>query len=94
MAGSGGITDLNKLALGTVKSFNYDTVIGDLGKSVNEQEKALQDLMSKIQTSKNPSPAALAAMQYQINKWSLNFNMYSSMIKSIKDISAGIIQKI
>lgn len=74
--------------------FSMDTTIDQLGKNLMKSEKSIEEAMVALQKANNPDPANLAAMQFRINKWTLNFNMFSSMIKSVKDVASAIIQKI
>ena len=74
--------------------FSLDSTIKMLGDNLLAGEKSLQDAMVQLQRSKNPDPASLAAMQFRINKWTLSFNLFSSMIKSVKDVASATIQKI
>jgi type III secretion apparatus needle protein len=74
--------------------FSFDSAVGSMEGNLLRGEKSLQVAMKKLQKSNNPNPANLAALQFRINKWTLNFNMFSSMIKSVKDVATATIQKI
>ncbi|KUE80861.1 type III secretion system needle filament subunit SctF [Aeromonas schubertii] len=53
---------------------------------VNDAIKALKD---------NPdNPAVLADLQHSINKWSVIYNINSTVTRSFKDLMQGILQKI
>jgi type III secretion protein F len=40
------------------------------------------------------NPAALADLQHSINKWSVIYNINSTVTRSFKDLMQGILQKI
>nr|AFJ44986.1 type 3 secretion protein AscF [Aeromonas sp. MTHA] len=44
---------------------------------------------------KNPdNPALLAELQHKINKWSVIYNINSTVTRAMKDLMQGILQKI
>lgn len=74
------ITSLDAIA-GTLK-----TQADNANNKVNDAIKALKD---------NPdNPAVLADLQHSINKWSVIYNINSTVTRSFKDLMQGILQKI
>ncbi|EIS24938.1 EscF/YscF/HrpA family type III secretion system needle major subunit, partial [Yersinia pestis] len=42
---------------------------------------------------KPDNPALLADLQHSINKWSVIYNINSTIVRSMKDLMQGILQK-
>ncbi|TDB62236.1 type III secretion system needle filament subunit SctF [Photorhabdus khanii] len=70
-----------------------DKVADQLKKQAN---KANEDVSAAItELSKGPdNPALLADLQHKINKWSVIYNINSTVTRSMKDLMQGILQKI
>ncbi len=70
-----------------------DTVKDQL---LNHANKANQDVSDAIaELKKGPdNPALLADLQHKINKWSVVYNINSTVTRSMKDLMQGILQKI
>uniref|UniRef100_UPI0036DED96D type III secretion system needle filament subunit SctF n=1 Tax=Photorhabdus sp. RM322S TaxID=3342825 RepID=UPI0036DED96D len=61
-----------------------------------QANKANEDVSAAItELSKGPdNPALLADLQHKINKWSVIYNINSTVTRSMKDLMQGILQKI
>jgi type III secretion apparatus needle protein len=81
-------------ALLDADNFSFNGAMESMSGALIASDSSIKAAMKKLQNSNNPNPANLASMQFRINKWTLNFNLFSSMMKSIKDVSSGTIQKI
>ncbi len=57
-------------------------------KDVNDAIKALQG------TDNADNPALLAELQHKINKWSVIYNINSTVTRALRDLMQGILQKI
>ncbi|OWC28788.1 type III secretion system needle filament protein YscF, partial [Escherichia coli] len=57
----------------------------DANKAVNDSIAALKDTPD--------NPALLADLQHSINKWSVIYNISSTIVRSMKDLMQGILQK-
>ncbi|WP_445496747.1 type III secretion system needle filament subunit SctF [Photorhabdus sp. SF281] len=76
---------------GTVNTL--DQVATQLNEKANE---ANTDVSKAITALKNgpDNPALLAELQHKINKWSVIYNINSTVTRAMKDLMQGILQKI
>ncbi|MQL47925.1 EscF/YscF/HrpA family type III secretion system needle major subunit [Photorhabdus khanii] len=76
---------------GTVNTL--DQVAAQLNEKADE---ANTDVSNAITALKNgpDNPALLAELQHKINKWSVIYNINSTVTRSMKDLMQGILQKI
>lgn len=76
---------------GTVS--NLDAIADKLKEQANTANKRVSDSIAELE--KNPdNPATLANLQHNINKWSVIYNINSTVTRSFKDLMQGILQKI
>ncbi|MCT8343291.1 MULTISPECIES: type III secretion system needle filament subunit SctF [Photorhabdus] len=76
-------------------------------KTVNTLDKVAEQLKTQANTANTDvndaiaalsggpdNPALLADLQHKINKWSVIYNINSTVTRSMKDLMQGILQKI
>lgn len=72
-----------------------DKVADQLKTQANKANKDVNDAITALNTEKGPdNPALLADLQHKINKWSVIYNINSTVTRSMKDLMQGILQKI
>ncbi|AKH62353.1 MULTISPECIES: type III secretion system needle filament subunit SctF [Photorhabdus] len=80
--------------------FSHDKTVNTLDQvaaQLNEQANAANtDVSTAITALKGgaDNPALLAELQHKINKWSVIYNINSTVTRSMKDLMQGILQKI
>ena len=74
-------------------SLSLDQVASNLSTQANAANK---EVKAAIEDMKNASdnPALLAELQHKINKWSVIYNINSTVTRAMKDLMQGILQKI
>nr|AFJ44992.1 type 3 secretion protein AscF [Aeromonas sp. MCCB 137] len=78
-------TDKNSNTLDQV-AYNLSGQANDANAEVNKAIEAM---------GTNPdNPALLAELQHKINKWSVIYNINSTVTRAMKDLMQGILQKI
>ena len=70
-----------------------DSVAKALKDQANESNKAVNQAIEDMKTTPD-NPALLAELQHKINKWSVVFNINSTVTRAMKDLMQGILQKI
>ncbi|MGY3942351.1 type III secretion system needle filament subunit SctF [Aeromonas tecta] len=70
-----------------------DSVAKALKEQANESNKAVNDAIADMKTAPD-NPALLAELQHKINKWSVIYNINSTVTRAMKDLMQGILQKI
>ncbi|MCW7760826.1 type III secretion system needle filament subunit SctF [Photorhabdus luminescens] len=70
-----------------------DKVADQLKEKANEANKDV-DAAIKALSGGPDNPALLAELQHKINKWSVIYNINSTVTRSMKDLMQGILQKI
>ncbi|ERT12559.1 type III secretion system needle filament subunit SctF [Photorhabdus temperata] len=72
-----------------------DKVADQLKTQANKANKDVNDAIAALNTKEGPdNPALLADLQHKINKWSVIYNINSTVTRSMKDLMQGILQKI
>ncbi|WP_033138606.1 type III secretion system needle filament subunit SctF [Aeromonas finlandensis] len=85
------MTDYFKYADGTTNTL--DQVAAKLSGQANEANTEVNKAIAAME--KNPdNPALLAELQHKINKWSVIYNINSTVTRAMKDLMQGILQKI
>jgi type III secretion protein F len=70
-----------------------DSVAKALKEQANESNKAVNDAINELKKTPD-NPALLAELQHKINKWSVIYNINSTVTRAMKDLMQGILQKI
>ncbi|HEP9226424.1 type III secretion system needle filament protein PscF [Pseudomonas aeruginosa] len=75
-----------------------DTVANALKEQANAANKDVNDAIKALQGTNNAdnadNPALLAELQHKINKWSVIYNINSTVTRALRDLMQGILQKI
>lgn len=77
--------------------FNPGNTLDNVAEALKKQANdANNDVKAAIDALKdNPDdPARLAELQHKINKWSVIYNINSTVTRAMKDLMQGILQKI
>ncbi|WP_279496633.1 type III secretion system needle filament subunit SctF [Aeromonas veronii] len=70
-----------------------DQVANNLAGQANIANEDVNKAIAAME--KNPdNPALLAELQHKINKWSVIYNINSTVTRAMKDLMQGILQKI
>lgn len=78
---------------GGVNNNTLDSVANALKAQANESNKAVNDAINDMKNTPD-NPALLAELQHKINKWSVIYNINSTVTRAMKDLMQGILQKI
>ncbi len=70
-----------------------DKVAENLKDQANKANEEVQKAIEALKTSPD-DPARLAELQHKINKWSVIYNINSTVTRAMKDLMQGILQKI
>ncbi|MFB2856943.1 type III secretion system needle filament subunit SctF [Aeromonas allosaccharophila] len=70
-----------------------DKVADNLKEQANKANDEVQKAIEALKTSPD-DPARLAELQHKINKWSVIYNINSTVTRAMKDLMQGILQKI
>ena len=70
-----------------------DKVAENLKVQANTANDEVQKAIEALKTSPD-DPARLAELQHKINKWSVIYNINSTVTRAIKDMMQSILQKI
>ncbi|CAQ83127.1 type iii secretion component protein sctf [Photorhabdus asymbiotica] len=70
-----------------------DKVANQLSTQANAANKNVNDAITALKDGPD-NPALLAELQHTINKWSVIYNINSTVTRSMKDLMQGILQKI
>ncbi len=70
-----------------------DKVADQLKDQANTANKDVNDAIAALNAGAD-NPALLADMQHKLNKWSVIYNINSTVTRSMKDLMQGILQKI
>ncbi|MFM5687313.1 type III secretion system needle filament subunit SctF, partial [Aeromonas caviae] len=70
-----------------------DKVAENLKDQANKANEKVQKAIEALKTSPD-DPARLAELQHKINKWSVIYNINSTVTRAMKDLMQGILQKI
>ncbi|MCF5852174.1 MULTISPECIES: type III secretion system needle filament subunit SctF [Aeromonas] len=85
------MADYFKYADGTTNTL--DQVANNLAGQANIANEDVNKAIAAME--KNPdNPALLAELQHKINKWSVIYNINSTVTRAMKDLMQGILQKI
>ncbi|MBO0398020.1 type III secretion system needle filament subunit SctF [Aeromonas veronii] len=85
------MADYFKYADGTTNTL--DQVASNLSGQANIANEDVNKAIAAME--KNPdNPALLAELQHKINKWSVIYNINSTVTRAMKDLMQGILQKI
>ena len=68
-------------------------VADNLKEQANKANEEVQKAIEALKTSPD-DPARLAELQHKINKWSVIYNINSTVTRAMKDLMQGILQKI
>ncbi|KSC11611.1 type III secretion system needle filament protein PscF [Pseudomonas aeruginosa] len=72
-----------------------DTVANALKEQANAANKDVNVAIKALQGTDNAdNPALLAELQHKINKWSVIYNINSTVTRALRDLMQGILQKI
>ncbi|MFD0708983.1 type III secretion system needle filament subunit SctF [Photorhabdus akhurstii] len=75
-----------------------DKVAAQLSEQANTANKDVDEAITALNTTTKgggaDNPALLADLQHKINKWSVIYNINSTVTRSMKDLMQGILQKI
>ena len=70
-----------------------DKVADNLKDQANKANEEVQKAIEALKTSPD-DPARLAELQHKINKWSVIYNINSTVTRSMRDLMQSILQKI
>ncbi len=70
-----------------------DKVAENLKEEANKANKEVGDAIAALKDSAD-NPALLAELQHKLNKWSVIYNINSTVTRSMRDLMQGILQKI
>ncbi|NRN30074.1 type III secretion system needle filament subunit SctF [Photorhabdus heterorhabditis] len=76
---------------GTVNTL--DQVAKKLSTQANTANTDVSNAITALNSGPD-NPALLAELQHKINKWSVIYNINSTVTRSMKDLMQGILQKI
>ncbi|MFV3350592.1 type III secretion system needle filament subunit SctF [Aeromonas veronii] len=69
-----------------------DQVASNLSGQANEANSEVNKAIEALKTNPD-NPALLAELQHKINKWSVIYNINSTVTRAFKDLMQGILQK-
>lgn len=72
---------------------SLDSLATHISSQANEANTRVNASITQLGTNPD-NPATLANLQHNINKWSVIYNIHSTVIRSFKDLMQGILQKI
>lgn len=78
---------------GGVNNNTLDSVANALKAQANESNQAVNKAIEDMKNAPD-NPALLAELQHKINKWSVIYNINSTVTRAMKDLMQGILQKI
>ncbi|MGY3903977.1 type III secretion system needle filament protein AscF [Aeromonas lusitana] len=70
-----------------------DQVASNLSGQANTANAEVNKAIEAMKTNPD-NPALLAELQHKINKWSVIYNINSTVTRAMKDLMQGILQKI
>jgi len=70
-----------------------DAVVEKLKEQADAANKEVNKAIDKLNGGAD-NPALLADLQHKLNKWSVIYNISSTVSRSMKDLMQGILQKI
>ncbi|MDD2052447.1 type III secretion system needle filament subunit SctF [Pseudomonas putida] len=70
-----------------------DAVVEKLKEQADAANKEVNAAIDKLNGGAD-NPALLADLQHKLNKWSVIYNISSTVSRSMKDLMQGILQKI
>ena len=70
-----------------------DTIVEKLKDQANAANEEVKTAIANLGAGAD-NPALLADLQHKLNKWSVIFNISSTVSRSLKDLMQGILQKI
>ncbi|MBK5527074.1 type III secretion system needle filament subunit SctF [Pseudomonas sp. TH08] len=70
-----------------------DKVADNLKEQANNANKEVGDAIAALKEAAD-NPALLAELQHKLNKWSVIYNINSTVTRSMRDLMQGILQKI
>lgn len=70
-----------------------DAVVEKLKEQADAANKDVNAAIDKLNGGAD-NPALLADLQHKLNKWSVIYNISSTVSRSMKDLMQGILQKI
>ncbi|HGM8392153.1 TPA: type III secretion system needle filament subunit SctF [Pseudomonas aeruginosa] len=72
-----------------------DTVASALKEQADTANKDVNEAIKALRGADNAdNPALLAELQHKINKWSVIYNINSTVTRALRDLMQGILQKI
>ncbi|EIM1710268.1 type III secretion system needle filament protein AscF [Aeromonas dhakensis] len=74
-------------------SNTLDQVATNLSGQANTANTEVNTAIEAMKTNPD-NPALLAELQHKINKWSVIYNINSTVTRAMKDLMQGILQKI
>ncbi|MDD9208769.1 type III secretion system needle filament protein AscF [Aeromonas dhakensis] len=74
-------------------SNTLDQVATNLSEQANTANTEVNKAIGAMKTNPD-NPALLAELQHKINKWSVIYNINSTVTRAMKDLMQGILQKI
>ncbi|MCJ8217094.1 type III secretion system needle filament protein AscF [Aeromonas veronii] len=74
-------------------SNTLDQVAENLSGQANAANTEVNKAIEAMKTNPD-NPALLAELQHKINKWSVIYNINSTVTRAMKDLMQGILQKI
>ncbi|AZU48834.1 MULTISPECIES: type III secretion system needle filament protein AscF [Aeromonas] len=74
-------------------SNTLDQVAENLSGQANTANTEVNKAIEAMKTNPD-NPALLAELQHKINKWSVIYNINSTVTRAMKDLMQGILQKI
>ena len=74
-------------------SNTLDQVAENLSGQANTANTEVNKAIETMKTNPD-NPALLAELQHKINKWSVIYNINSTVTRAMKDLMQGILQKI
>ncbi|MCF3098574.1 EscF/YscF/HrpA family type III secretion system needle major subunit [Aeromonas australiensis] len=77
----------------TTATNTLDQVATNLAGQANAANEDVNKAIEAMKTNAD-NPALLAELQHKINKWSVIYNINSTVTRAMKDLMQGILQKI
>ena len=71
-----------------------DQVAEQIKAQANTANTAVKNAITALSNDNGDNPAVLADLQHKLNKWSVLYNINSTVTRSMRDLMQSILQKI
>lgn len=71
-----------------------DQVAEQIKAQANTANTDVKNAITALSNDNGDNPAVLADLQHKLNKWSVIYNINSTVTRAMKDLMQGILQKI